>query len=1311
MKKAIIIFIYIQVSLVSYGQIIADHTVVDKFDDIPQEYINEVKKMMVAFMGESHSAALRTGLELLEDAYPEFTCNVSSGESYTDQYLRVEDYGWIGEDTWFTWYAYDMGSGPYPASVLIKNAITSYNDDGHPFTALGFGWCGDMVIDYGASAVADPVYEVHWYGASVGGPDGNGCWGLNEDDYAITGNRVNLGTYFGAMEEYIAHCASESPTTSMVFTTGPVDYEGDWVGEAAYQGHIKHEAIRDYVNADPSRILFDYADILCHDDDGSLTTGTWNGHVFPSITPTNETPRTTGHISDEGALRLAKAQWWMLARIAGWDDGGDIPVTSITVTGEGGATTISTENGTLQLTANVLPVNATNKTVSWSVSEGTGQATISSTGLVTAIANGTVTARATANDGSGVYGTMVITITNQFVPVESITVTGEGGASLISSLGGTLQLYAEITPGDATDKTVTWSIINGTGQATISTTGLVTAVANGTVTARATANDGSGVYGELVITISSQVIPVENITVTGAGGLTSITVDDGTLQLSADILPSNATDNSVTWSIIPGTGQSSINSTGLVTALDNGTVTARATANDGSGVYGELVITITNQVIPVENITVTGEGSLTIINTDNGTLQLNAAILPVNASDQTLTWSIIPVTGQATINSTGLVTAIDNGTVTARATANDGSGVYGELVITISNQIIPVENITVTGAGGVNTITIDDGTLQLNANVSPSDATDKTVTWSVINGTGEATISPSGLVTAVDNGTVTARAVANDGSGVFGELMIIMSNQFVPVEDITVTGAGGATLISTLGGTLQLSAAILPSNATDQTVTWSIVNVTGQATISAAGLVTAIDNGTVTARATANDGSGIYGELVITISNQVIPVTNITVTGAGGSTSINTDHGTLQLNAAIEPSNATDQTVTWTVINGTGQASVNSTGLLTAIANGTVTARATANDGSGVYGTLLITISNQVVQVTGITVTGEGGTTIINTKGGTLQLSAGITPSDATNKTVTWSVISGTGQATINSTGIVTAIANGTVTARATANDGSGVYGSLEITILNQVILVTSITITGEGGSTTINIENGTLQLSATVLPANATNNTVTWWISDITGQATISPTGLVRAITNGTVRVMATANDGSGVFGTLEITISNQQTIPVTAISISGAGGLSSITEENGTLQLTATITPSDATNKTVTWLIVNGTGQATISPTGLVTAISEGVVTAIATANDGSGVTSTFDILIEYRQYNDFNIIVRENYVEVFFDEDHTGYQLSLYNLMGELKQKKIINGTSCQFDSGNLPRGVYIMSLSTEVIHNVKKFIISR
>ena len=106
-------------------------------------------------------------------------------------------------------------------------------------------------------------------------------------------------------------------------------------------------------------------------------------------------------------------------------------------------------------------------------------------------------------------------------------------------------------------------------------------------------------YGQLVITISGQIIPVTSISVIGAGGATSITTKAGSLQLSASILPSNATNKSVTWSIVNGTGQATISSSGLVTAIANGTVTARATANDGSGIFGTLIISITNQVTPV----------------------------------------------------------------------------------------------------------------------------------------------------------------------------------------------------------------------------------------------------------------------------------------------------------------------------------------------------------------------------------------------------------------------------------------------------------------------------------------------------------------------------------------------------------------------------------------------------------------------------------------------------------------------------------------------------------------------------------------
>jgi uncharacterized protein YjdB len=299
--------------------------------------------------------------------------------------------------------------------------------------------------------------------------------------------------------------------------------------------------------------------------------------------------------------------------------------------------------------------------------------------------------------------------------------------------------------------------------------------------------------------------------------------------------------------------------------VSNGTVTARATATDGSGVYGQLVITISGQVIPVTRIEIASSKGETIINTPNGTLQLSASITPANATNQTITWSIINLTGQATVSSSGLVTAVANGTVTARATANDGSGVFGDLTITITNQFVSVANITVSGEGGINAIDRDDGTLQMVATVSPVNATNKNVTWSLIKGGGHASISESGLITARSNGSITVRATSNDGSNIFGEREISIINQIVKVKSIKIKPIRKSTSTTAVNGELQLIAELEPTDATDQTVSWSIVNLTGVATINNSGLLTGISPGEVLVIATANDGSGVTGELTVLV--------------------------------------------------------------------------------------------------------------------------------------------------------------------------------------------------------------------------------------------------------------------------------------------------------------------------------------------------------------------------------------------------------------------------------------------------------------
>ena len=102
----------------------------------------------------------------------------------------------------------------------------------------------------------------------------------------------------------------------------------------------------------------------------------------------------------------------------------------------------------------------------------------------------------------------------------------------------------------------------------------------------------------------------------------------------------------------------------------------------------------------------------------------------------------------------------------------------------------------------------------------------------------------------------------------------------VLVEDITVTSSTGLNTITTKAGTLQMNAKVLPVDATNSAVTWSVVNNPGQATISSSGLLTATANGTVSVVATANDTSKVVGRTNIIISGQV--VAGAAVTGLDG---------------------------------------------------------------------------------------------------------------------------------------------------------------------------------------------------------------------------------------------------------------------------------------------------------------------------------------------------------------------------------------------------------------------------------------------
>lgn len=166
------------------------------------------------------------------------------------------------------------------------------------------------------------------------------------------------------------------------------------------------------------------------------------------------------------------------------------------------------------------------------------------------------------------------------------------------------------------------------------------------------------------------------------------------------------------------------------------------------------------------------------------------------------------------------------------------------------------------------------------------------------------------------------------------------------------------------------------------------------------------------------------------------------------------------------------------------------------------------------------------------------------TDGAQKQLTVTVLPTSAVNKEVTWSV-SNTAVAVISASGLLSPISNGTVTVTATTKDGSGISAQSTITISGiqeTKVLIESLTITG--GEIT---DGKDKQLAVNVLPAGASNKSVTWAVSSPV--ATITTDGLLTPKVNGTVTVTATANDGSGKVAQLQITISGVATVYATKV------------------------------------------------------------------------------------------------------------------------------------------------------------------
>ncbi|MCG8701971.1 MAG: Ig-like domain-containing protein, partial [Bacteroidales bacterium] len=223
--------------------------------------------------------------------------------------------------------------------------------------------------------------------------------------------------------------------------------------------------------------------------------------------------------------------------------------------------------------------------------------------------------------------------------------------------------------------------------------------------------------------------------------------------------------------------------------------------------------------------------------------------------------------------------------------------------------------------------------------------------------------------------------------------------------------------------------------------------------------------------------------------------------------------------------------------------------------------------------------------------------------------------------------------ATVDSTGKVVGVAAGTVTITVTAHDASGVDETIDIKVFEAPVGSIVLSTDAQGDSIAI---GSSLMVSAVYTPASGSDDSVLF-VSRNDAIATIDADGKVMGVAAGSVYVIATAHDGSGVKDSIQVKV---YSVPVTSIALSAPAASGDSVEIGSTLQLTAAVLPANATDDSV----VYSTGDAsiaTVSDAGLVTGVAAGTVTITATAHDGSTITGTIDIKVyEAVSLNEYSI-----------------------------------------------------------------------
>ncbi|WP_026662051.1 S8 family serine peptidase [Butyrivibrio proteoclasticus] len=356
-----------------------------------------------------------------------------------------------------------------------------------------------------------------------------------------------------------------------------------------------------------------------------------------------------------------------------------------------------------------------------------------------------------------------------------------------------------------------------------------TAVSAGTATITCKALDGSGKSAKVTVKVISDKKTSGLSVTSGGSALTTLTtyIGAGAKTVSVKyvnntpaVAPLWSTSNAKVVTITPNGNSATI------TPVAKGTANITCLAPDGSGKKAIVKVTVVQRV---EKITLSGQ----LFTAPGGSAKLAATVLPVEANDKKVNWTVSGASGVTIAN--GLVKVDKNvkeGTVlTVTAKAADGSGVQSSAKVTVCAKAtsVSVKNTKTNKETNAETLaTVKKGKYEQDLYLSAQTNTGKDVSFTSSN-TNVATVSvtsgKSVTVKAVGKGTAVITAAAQDGSGKKATVKVTVIQ---PATAIEVTGQSAIAR----GASATFKANVLPATANNKNVTWSIPGAPAGVTIS-----------------------------------------------------------------------------------------------------------------------------------------------------------------------------------------------------------------------------------------------------------------------------------------------------------------------------------------------------------------------------------------------------------------------------------------------------------------------------------------------